>query len=408
VLRCERRARNLLKSEIHSGIDSGEKAMKRSVEHILTTHTGSLPRPSQLVEVMFAKEEGRNVDPQLMDQRVRDAVKEVVRHQHECGIAVVSDGEMSKLSYATYVTERLSGFGGKSDRPKLSDILEHPNVASHYFNDPGVQRLNMNRPACNGPVKRKGMAEAEADIATFKQALAGVPVEDAFMTAASPGVVSMFLGNTYYKSEEEFLWAVAEAMKPEYEAIVRAGFLLQLDCPDLAMTRHREFADRPLEEFRDYARLHIEVLNAATANIPADRMRVHLCWGNYPGPHHRDVPLEQIIDLILKVRAHGLSFEAANGRHAHEWKVFEKVRLPEGKVLIPGVIESMSNRIEHPELIAQRIVKFAELVGKENVIGGSDCGFGTFVGVALVEPEIAWAKLAALAEGARLASAELY
>ena len=228
------------------------------------------------------------------------------------------------------------------------------------------------------------------------------------MTAASPGVVSMFLGNTHYGTEEEFLWAVAEAMKPEYEAIVRAGFLLQLDCPDLAMTRHREFADRPVEEFREYARRHIEVLNAATASIPPDRLRVHLCWGNYPGPHHRDVPLEQIIDLVLNVRAQGLAFEAANSRHAHEWKVFEKVRLPEDKILIPGVIESMSNRIEHPELVAERIVRFARIVGRENVIAGSDCGFGTFVGVALVEPDIAWAKLAALAEGARLASAELW
>ena len=382
--------------------------MKRSVEHILTTHTGSLPRPAKLVELMFAKEEGRAVDTRLLSEEVRRSVREVVEHQRGVGIDVVSDGEMSKPSYATYVTERLSGFGGISDRPKLSDILEHPNVASHYFNDPGVQRLNMNRPACNGPVARRGMAEAEADISNFKQALAAVPVEDAFMTAASPGVVSMFLGNTYYKSEEEFLWAVAEAMKPEYEAIVRAGFVLQLDCPDLAMTRHREFADRPLSEFRDYVRRHIEVLNAATAGIPPDRLRVHLCWGNYPGPHHRDVPLEQIIDLILTVRAQGLSFEAANSRHAHEWKVFEKLRLPDGKVLIPGVIEAMSNRIEHPELVAQRIVRFANIVGRENVIAGSDCGFGTFVGVALVEPEIAWAKLGSLAEGARLASAELF
>lgn len=382
--------------------------MKRSVKRILTTHTGSLPRPDKLVELMFTKEEGREVDARLLGELVCNSVREIVERQHATGIDVVSDGEMSKPSYATYVTERLTGFGGKSDRPKLSDILEHPNVASHYFNDPGVQRLNMNRPACNGPVARKGMAEADADIANFKQALAAAPVADAFMTAASPGLVSMFLGNTHYKTEGEFLWAVAEAMKPEYEAIVRAGFVLQLDCPDLAMTRHREFADRPLEEFRDYARLHIEVLNAATANIPPERMRVHLCWGNYPGPHHRDVPLEQIIDLILTVRAHGLVFEAANARHAHEWKVFEKVRLPEGKILIPGVIESMSNRIEHPELIAQRIVRFAKLVGAENVIAGSDCGFGTFVGVALVEPEIAWAKLASLVEGARIASGELY
>jgi 5-methyltetrahydropteroyltriglutamate--homocysteine methyltransferase len=339
---------------------------------------------------------------------VRDSVREVVEHQHAVGIDVVSDGEMSKLSYATYVTERLTGFGGKSNPPKLSDILEHPNVASHYFNDPGVKLLNRNRPACNAPVAPRGGPEAATDIANFKQALAGVKVEDTFLTAASPGVVSMFLGNSFYRTEEEFLWAVAEAMKPEYEAIVRAGFVLQLDCPDLAMTRHREFADRPIEEFRAYARRHIEVLNAATANIPPDRMRVHLCWGNYPGPHHRDVPLEQIIDLILTLRPQGLSFEASNSRHAHEWKVFEKVRLPEGKVLIPGVIESMSNRIEHPQLVAERLVRFAKIVGRENVIGGSDCGFGTFVGIALVEPEIAWAKLGSLVEGARLASAELW
>ena len=382
--------------------------MKRSVDRILTTHTGSLPRPEKLVELMFQKEEGRAVDAKLLAERVRDSVREIVEHQHAVGIDVVSDGEMSKLSYATYVTERLTGFGGISNPPKLSDILEHPNVASHYFNDPGVKLLNKNRPACNAPVAPRGGSDAATDIANFKQALAGVQVEDAFLTAASPGVVSMFLGNSFYKTEEEFLWAVAEAMKPEYEAIVRAGFVLQLDCPDLAMTRHREFADRPVEEFRDYARRHIEVLNAATANIPPDRMRVHLCWGNYPGPHHRDVPLEQIIDLILTLRPQGLSFEASNSRHAHEWKVFEKVKLPEGKVLIPGVIESMSNRIEHPELVAERLVRFAKLVGRENVIGGSDCGFGTFVGVALVEPEIAWAKLGSLVEGARLASKELW
>jgi len=382
--------------------------MKRSVDRILTTHTGSLPRPDSLVEIMFAKEEGREIDVEELNRRIKESVREVVAHQQSVGIDVVSDGEMSKPSYATYVTERLTGFGGKSDLPKLSDILEYPNVASAYFNDPGVQRLNQNRPACDGPVATRGTGEAELDIANFTDALAGVSVEESFMTAASPGVVSMFLGNTYYKTEEEFLWAVAEAMKPEYEAIINAGFLLQLDCPDLAMTRHREFANSPVEDFREYLRLHIEVLNSALADIPPDRIRVHLCWGNYPGPHHHDVPLEQIIDLILTVRANGLSFEAANSRHAHEWAVFKDVELPAGKVLIPGVIESMSNRIEHPQLVAQRIVRFAELVGRENVIAGSDCGFGTFVGVALVEPDIAWAKLASLAEGARLASEELW
>jgi 5-methyltetrahydropteroyltriglutamate--homocysteine methyltransferase len=382
--------------------------MHRSTEHILTTHTGSLPRPESLVELMFAKEEKRAVDEQVLARRIRESVREIVRRQCEAGIDVVSDGEMSKPSYATYVTERLTGFAGKSDKPKLSDILEHPNVASHYFNDPGVQRLNENRPACSGPVASKGLDDAKVDIDNFKSALKDAKVADAFMTAASPGVVSMFLGNTYYKTEEEFLWKVAEAMKPEYEAIIDAGFLLQLDCPDLAMTRHREFADRPLEEFRSYVEQHIEVLNAATENVPPERMRVHLCWGNYPGPHHRDVPLKQVLDLILTVKAHGLSFEAANGRHAHEWKVFQDVKLPDGKVLIPGVIESMSNRIEHPELVAERIVRFAKIVGRENVIAGSDCGFGTFVGVALVEPEIAWAKLRSLAEGARIASEELW
>jgi 5-methyltetrahydropteroyltriglutamate--homocysteine methyltransferase len=228
------------------------------------------------------------------------------------------------------------------------------------------------------------------------------------MNAASPGLASMFLGNTYYKTEEEFLWAVAEAMKPEYKAIVDAGLLLQLDCPDLAMTRHREFANSPLDDFRDYAALHIEVLNGALSDIPQDRIRVHVCWGNYPGPHHHDVPLEQIVDLLMTIRAGGLLIEAANSRHEHEWTVFEDVKLPDDKVLIPGVIESMSNRIEHPELVAQRIVRFAELVGRENVIAGSDCGFGTFVGLDLVDPGIAWAKLASLSEGARIASEKLW
>ena len=382
--------------------------MKRSTDRILTTHTGSLPRPDKLVELMYAKEEGKAVDTRLLAERVSESVREVVRRQVEAGIDVVSDGEMSKPSYATYVTERLTGFGGTSNRPKLSDLLDYPNVASNYFNDPGVQRLNMNRPACNGPVKTRGTADAAADIENFKGALKAAKVADSFMTAASPGVVSMFLGNTYYKTEEEFLWAVAEAMKPEYEAIIAAGFNLQLDCPDLAMTRHREFADQTVEPFRDYVRLHIEVLNAAVAKLPPERVRVHLCWGNYPGPHHRDVPLAEIIDLILTIKPHGLLFEAANSRHAHEWKVFEGLKIPDGKVLIPGVIESMSNRIEHPELVAERIVRYANLVGRENVIAGSDCGFGTFVGLALVEPEIAWAKLASLSEGARIASDRLW
>lgn len=382
--------------------------MRRSADRILTTHTGSLPRPTDLVELMFAKEERKPVDAQVLAERVSAAVGDVVRRQQEIGIDVVSDGEMSKPSYATYVTERLTGFGGESDLPKLRDLLEFPDVSPAWFNDPGVQRLNQNRPACNGPVAVQGSVAVETDIENFRRALDGVPVAEAFITAASPGLISMFLGNTYYTTEEEFLWAVAEAMKPEYEAIVEAGFLLQLDCPDLAMSGHREFADAPLEAFRDYVRLHVEVLNAAVAAIPADRIRMHLCWGNYPGPHHRDVPLGNIIDLILPARPSGLVFEAGNPRHEHEWTVFERLELPEGKLLVPGVIGSMTNYIEHPELVAQRIVRLANLVGRENVVAGSDCGFGTFVGLALVPPAVAWAKLGSLVEGARLASERLW
>lgn len=374
---------------------------------VLTTHTGSLPRPTDLVELMFAKEEGRPVDGDRLAASARDAVHSVVRRQGEIGIDLVSDGEMSKASYATYVIERLTGFAGESRRPQLSDILEYPDVAHGYFSDPGVERLNRNRPSCNGPVSRLEEDFAKTDIENFRSALPAVSVTDGFLTAASPGLVSMFLGNTYYPTEEEFLRTVAAAMKPEYEAIVDAGLMLQLDCPDLAMARHREFADRSLDEFRAYVRRHIDALNAAVAGIPPERMRMHLCWGNYPGPHHRDVPLAEIIDLVLEGRPAALSFEAANPRHEHEWQVFEHVELPPGKLLIPGVVGVMSNYIDHPELIAQRILRFAKLVGSERVIAGTDCGLGTFVGLSLVPPEIAWAKLEALVEGARIASAAL-
>jgi 5-methyltetrahydropteroyltriglutamate--homocysteine methyltransferase len=381
--------------------------MKRRTDRILTTHTGSLPRPPELVELMFAKEDGEQVDAEHLAQQVSAAVRDAVQRQHEIGLDVVSDGEMSKSSYATYVTERLTGFGGQSNLPKLSDLLEFPDVAPAWFSDPGVQKLNKNRPSCDGPVSLRDAEPIKTDIENFRQALSEAPATNAFMTAASPGLISMFLGNTYYPTEEEFLWAVAEAMRPEYEAIIEAGFDLQLDCPDLAMAGHREFAGAPLEQFREYVRLHVEVLNAAVAAIPAERMRLHLCWGNYPGPHHLDVPLEKIIDLVLIARPSALVFEAANPRHEHEWTVFESLKLPEGKLLIPGVIDSMTNYIEHPELVAQRIVRLVRLVGRENVAAGSDCGFGTFVGLSLVPPAIAWAKLGSLVEGARLASNRL-
>lgn len=379
----------------------------RDDDRIPTTHTGSLPRPSELIELMFAVEEGRPVDPTVLAATVRDAVDEVVRRQHAIGIDIVSDGEMSKPSYATYVVDRLTGFGGESKRPQLTDILEYPDVASGYFNDPGVKRLNRRRPSCDGPVRARGEELVRADIANLRTALSAAPGADGFLTAASPGLISMFLGNAYYPTEEEFLWAVADAMRPEYEAIVEAGFTLQLDCPDLAMARHREFAEQSIDAFRDYVRLHVEVLNAAVAGIAPERMRLHLCWGNYPGPHHRDVPLEQIIDLVLEARPSGLAFEAANPRHEHEWTTFERLELPDDKLLIPGVVGVMTNYIDHPELVAQRIGRFVELVGAQRVVAGTDCGLGTFVGLSLVPPEIAWAKLESLVEGARIATARL-
>jgi len=357
---------------------------------------------------MFAKEEGSPIDERLLAETVRRAVGDVVERQHEIGVDVVSDGEMSKPSYATYVTDRLTGFEGESTLPQLRDMSDFPDTAGLWFGDPGVQRLNQSRPACNGPVAPKDDQAVATDLENFRTALEGVDTGGAFITAASPGLISMFLGNTYYGTEEEFLRAVAAAMKPEYEAIAAAGFILQLDCPDLAMSRHREFADQPLSEFRDYVRLHIEVLNEAVAAIPPSRMRMHLCWGNYPGPHHRDVPLADIVDLVLAARPATLVFEASNPRHEHEWTVWERVELPEEKLLVPGVVGTMTNYIEHPDLVAQRIVRLAKIVGRERVLAGSDCGFGTFVGLSLVPPPVAWAKLGSLVEGARIASEELW
>jgi 5-methyltetrahydropteroyltriglutamate--homocysteine methyltransferase len=380
----------------------------RSVDRVLTTHTGSLPRPEDLVQLMFAKLDGKPVDEDELRERIASAVDEIVARQATIGIDHVSDGEMGKPSYASYVTERLTGFEGKSELPRLQDLLDYPEVAKRCFDDPGNQHTNANRPACSGPIALKDETAARTDIANFGHALADVDVAQGFMTAASPGLIAMFLGNTYYETEEEFLHAIADAMRSEYEAIVEAGYVLQLDCPDLAMARHREFAGAPVSDFRSYMQSHIEALNAATAAIPPESMRMHLCWGNYPGPHHHDVPFEQIVDVVLSARPAALAFEAANPRHEHEWRVFEYVELPEGKVLIPGVIDSVSNCIEHPQVIADRICRYAEVVGRENVMAGSDCGFGTFVGVIFVDPDVAWAKLEALVQGAAIASDRLW
>jgi 5-methyltetrahydropteroyltriglutamate--homocysteine methyltransferase len=327
-----------------------------------------------------------------------------VARQAEAGIDVVNDGEMSKPSYATYIKDRLDGFGGTSHPLQYQDLVDFPELQRRVFGDPGRSRRKT--PGCTAAVRARDTTAAAADTANLRAALAAVPTppEEGFLTAASPGLISLFFHNGHYPSHEAYLAAIAAAMRPEYEAIVAAGFVLQLDCPDLAMGRHIQFAKLGLEEFRAMAQLHIEALNAAVAGLPPDRMRLHLCWGNYEGPHHYDVALADIIDVVFTARPAGLSFEAANPRHAHEWEIFERVKLPAGKILIPGVIESKSNFIEHPELIAQRIGHYARLVGRENVIAGSDCGYGTWVGQAAVDPEIVWAKMAAMAEGARLAS----
>ncbi len=380
--------------------------MKRSTERFLTTHTGSLPRPPALIRAMFAKEEGVPVDRDALEAAISCAVDDVVARQQHAGVDIVDDGEMSKPSYATYIKDRLNGFGGRSNQFVYQDLADFPVLQRRVFGDPGRSRRQT--PACTAPIAMRDHQAVKADLAHLTAALGKNPAPEAFLTAASPGLISLFFRNDYYRTREEYLYAIAEAMREEYEAVAASGFILQLDCPDLAMGRHIQHADLSLEAFRREARLHVEVMNHALAGIPEEQLRMHLCWGNYEGPHHCDVPLADIIDIIFLARPRGISFEAANPRHAHEWKLFESVKLPEGKLLIPGVLESKSNFIEHPELIAQRIGRYATLVGRENVVAGSDCGYGTWVGQAAVDPDIVWAKLAALAEGAAIASREFW
>ncbi|HEY3109059.1 MAG TPA: cobalamin-independent methionine synthase II family protein [Chloroflexota bacterium] len=381
--------------------------MKRSTSAILTTHTGSLPRPDDLVAMVEGHDQRElRADPRF-ERRVETAVGEVVRKQVEAGITVVNDGEMSKVGYSTYVTERLTGFADQNGPVR-------PNVEARDFPEFYQSRqtavATIRRPACVGPIEWRGDAQVKADIANLERALAGVDAADAFMTAASPGVVWHFLENEHYPSQEAYVFAVADAMRHEYRAIHEAGFVLQLDCPDLAMGWNRyDFADRTVGAFREHVELHVAALNRATEGIPASGVRLHLCWGNFEGPHVRDIPLDQILDLVLKANADAFSFEGANPRHEHEWRVFERIKLPEGKLIIPGVLDSTTNFVEHPELVAERIVRYARLVGRENVIAGSDCGFSTFARAQLtVHPTVTWAKFRAMAEGARLATEQLW
>jgi 5-methyltetrahydropteroyltriglutamate--homocysteine methyltransferase len=377
--------------------------MKRSTNRILTTHTGSLPRPGDLVEMLQAKDDEQPIDEAAFDARVKSAVQEIVKSQVESGVDIVSDGEMSKPAFATYVIQRLGGFGGVCDDPRIwADREAFPGWASQR------PLFRARRQYCVAPLHWKEERAYEADIQNFKRALEVTPAEEAFLPSASPGIIADFMINHYYPTQDDYLYALAEVMKEEYQAIAAAGFILQIDAPDVALGRHVEFRNESLEEFRKSLAVRVAALNHALEGIPEEQVRFHVCWGNYEGPHSFDVPLKDIVDLVLQVHAGAYSIEASNPRHAHEWQVWEDVKLPDGKILIPGVIDSTTNFVEHPELVAQRIETFAKLVGPENVIAGSDCGFGTSAGRPNVHPEIVWAKFTAMADGARMATDRLY
>jgi len=347
------------------------------------------------------------VHQQAFEDGVDAAVTEVVDKQVAIGLDVINDGEQGKPSYATYVKDRFTGFeGGVSEAPRVRlDNTDFPEWAANFAD---ASSTAVHRPACTGPIAWSDWPVVERDLNRLKKAAQGKEVQEVFMTSASPGVIARFLPNHFYQSEEDYLYALAGVMKDEYNAVVNAGFLLQIDCPDLASSRTTQFGHLTLEEFKKVVELHVEVLNHALAGLPAERLRLHLCWGNYEGPHINDVPFREIVDIVLKARPAGLSFEAANPRHEHEWKIWQDVALPPGKVIIPGVLDSTTNFIEHPELVANRIVRFAETVGRENVIAGSDCGYGTFILSRRVDAKIAWAKLQSLVEGAKLASRRLF
>jgi 5-methyltetrahydropteroyltriglutamate--homocysteine methyltransferase len=376
--------------------------MPMSHNRFLTTHVGSLPREDDLIELMFAKEDGQDIAPERLETRIEEAVDFVVGKQAAAGIDIINDGEQSKPSYATYIKDRLNGFGGTGNSYVFQDLEDFPGVKERIVSDPG--RKHRKTPACNAPITVKDMTAVAKDAATLNSAHSKFEGKRAFMSAASPGVTALFFRNEYYDSDEDYVFALAEGMRHEYEAIAAAGITLQIDCPDLAMGRHTQFRELSLSQFRDRIMINIEAINRATANIPETQLRMHMCWGNYPGPHHCDVPFRDIIDLVWRARPHAIQFEAANPRHAHEFAMFEQVKLPEGKVLIPGVIECQSNYLEHPELIAQRIGRYAHLVGRDNVMAGVDCGFSIHVGSGGVQRDIVWAKLGVLAEGAAIAS----
>jgi len=382
-----------------------ERAMNR--DRILTTHVGSLPRPEALLSLMQAKAEGREFDAAGLESTLRESVRDIVRRQVDAGIDIVSDGEFSKPSYATYVSERLSGFGGKGALNAAADLSEYRSYAAHLVRIGGVIPSGYGS-CCQGPVAVKDTTGLETDLANLQSAVDAAKPNGAFMNAASPGVVAIFQKNEYYPNDDDYIQAVAEALQAEYEAIVDAGFFLQVDSPDLAMGRHLAFPDLSDEEFLKVIDRNVEALNHALRNIPAERLRMHLCWGNYPGPHHRDIPLAKIADRVFRAKPRHILLEGANPRHGHEWAVFETFQLPDDKVLVPGVIDSTSNYIEHPDLVADRLLRYANVVGRDRIMAGTDCGYSTFMEVPTVWPDIVWGKMASLVEGARIASAKLW
>jgi 5-methyltetrahydropteroyltriglutamate--homocysteine methyltransferase len=372
-------------------------------ESIRTTHVGSLPRPRAVVEALLENEAGTVVDRTAYDRLMAGAVNEVVRKQAEVGIDIVSDGEISKISYATYIRHRLTGFElGEVPRAVPADLDDFPDYRDRIAarGETPVYK----RPICRGDVAVSDLSSVHADIANLEAAVRTAGVASAFLTAASPGVIAVFQPNEHYATHSAYLYALADAMKAEYEAIAASSLLLQVDCPDLAMGRHIKYRDETEDRFLRHAEEQVEVLNHATAGISPDRMRMHLCWGNYEGPHTHDIGLNRIVDVVMRARPAYVSFEAANPRHAHEWEFWADARIPEDKVLMPGVIDTCTNYVEHRRLVAQRLDRFVSIVGADRVIGGTDCGFGTFAGFGRVEPDICWAKLGALVEGADLAS----
>ncbi len=383
--------------------------MKRSTDRILTTHTGSLPRTARVVEFLLAEQKNPGARKAECAAAVREAIAQVVQKQIECGIDIINDGEQGRTDYTVHVLDRLTGFAGESTPPLGTGDPEFPELAQllAHFASPF-----QHRPSCSGEVTWKDFAAAQADIDmakdVMKAAKADTRAAELFMTSPSPGQIARYLKNKHYKTEEAYVYALADVMKREYQAIVDAGFILQLDCPDLAMLRHTVYLDKSLADFRKIIEINVAALNHAVAGIPAERMRMHVCWGSTVSPHHTDVPLKDIVDIVLTGKPMAVSFPAANARHEHEWKIWREVKLPDGKIIVPGVIDSTVNTVEHPEVVADRILNFANVVGRENVIAGVDCGFGTFAGRVQVDTKIVWMKLASLAEGARRASAQLW